>query len=950
MDSKKEKIEIIDGVEVRFPYTPYDCQKTYMEAVIKSVKNGENAILESPTGTGKTLSLLCSTLACLWHARFKDDSAFKPKIAGSSREVSLLTTMHDLRNQINVTAKAIKNQKVPKLRIIYASRTHSQLKQVVREATKSSYTDEFTARGLTSVVLGSRDQLCIHPRRGSLTGEALNAFCNNMIQHQGCMYHNNLKKGKGNSKIQFYEFMDIEDLVSVGKAQRCCPFYASRDAHEDADVTLLPYNYLFSPMSRDAVDIKLQNSVLIIDEAHNVEGVAESAAGFSISHAELESYMHTLKRVINAYTTIQRCADDVKPKSEIVTTDIRTLTRCLKQLKSLALFTYRLVLSPEALNSNISLKDVTSWTIDTIRRKHMVLKGSEMLKYLMDTMEFGELRNMRIDTIIKSCIVGLSSLVDDPEGIYHDLYGNKKEIQEDIQVLISLLSFFQHIFSKELQACPEYFNAIITEDPMYNSQEKTDKKANSPSHTTSDKSVSFGGVHLDTRKSNTQQVSTQTDERAPKVLTFECLQSTPSFLRLMNEGIRCMILTSGTLSPISDLEKSIGGNKILFENKLCNDHVVPSSHVCALTIRGTKTDNGVLSCNYATRLTDNYVRALGETLVTFLRTVPSGVLVFFGSYPVMEKTIKMWDRMGLYARMRQEKTMFVETKGDSQPATWQQNTNTPSPNIGESTQNQLKEYNKLVSEGHGCAFIGVCRGKIAEGIDFTDDACRGVFLCGVPYPNIYEDRVSLKMDYLRKLDTSKSGEGDADDWYMAQAIRAVNQAVGRAIRHINDYGVIMLADSKFNTPKIRKGLSQWVQRDIKRSEYIEECMDDMNEFLARFSVKHKKNRISEREIPDFGCNIFADIMNSLSQKSDDCDLKFKSRKLGPKPDSMMASSLRAGPQIKSFSSGFMTKPSGSASTTPPSTQSFESTQSSWEVVDSWSNKKDATPLAEFKKQ
>ena len=36
-----------------------------------------------------------------------------------------------------------------------------------------------------------------------------------------------------------------------------------------------------------------------------------------------------------------------------------------------------------------------------------------------------------------------------------------------------------------------------------------------------------------------------------------------------------------------------------------------------------------------------------------------------------------------------------------------------------------------------------------------------------------------------------------DGWYQQQASRAVNQAMGRVIRHVHDYGAIILADDRF---------------------------------------------------------------------------------------------------------------------------------------------------------
>eukprot|EP00959_Pyramimonas_sp_CCMP1952_P429331 8991745-Pyramimonas_sp.AAC.1 len=42
-----------------------------------------------------------------------------------------------------------------------------------------------------------------------------------------------------------------------------------------------------------------------------------------------------------------------------------------------------------------------------------------------------------------------------------------------------------------------------------------------------------------------------------------------------------------------------------------------------------------------------------------------------------------------------------------------------------------------------------------------------------------------------------------DQWYVQSAMRAVNQAVGRVIRHRNDYGAIILADERFSAQSLQ---------------------------------------------------------------------------------------------------------------------------------------------------
>jgi Rad3-related DNA helicase len=44
-------------------------------------------------------------------------------------------------------------------------------------------------------------------------------------------------------------------------------------------------------------------------------------------------------------------------------------------------------------------------------------------------------------------------------------------------------------------------------------------------------------------------------------------------------------------------------------------------------------------------------------------------------------------------------------------------------------------YSNIFEEGgNGAILMGVCRGRISEGLDFSDNAARCVIIVGIPYP------------------------------------------------------------------------------------------------------------------------------------------------------------------------------------------------------------------------
>lgn len=55
-------------------------------------------------------------------------------------------------------------------------------------------------------------------------------------------------------------------------------------------------------------------------------------------------------------------------------------------------------------------------------------------------------------------------------------------------------------------------------------------------------------------------------------------------------------------------------------------------------------------------------------------------------------------------------------------------------------------------------------------------------------------------------------------WYRQQAARAVNQAIGRIVRHKSDYGLILLIDERFNSREQIWQLSKWIRPTVNNGQ------------------------------------------------------------------------------------------------------------------------------------
>lgn len=84
-------------------------------------------------------------------------------------------------------------------------------------------------------------------------------------------------------------------MVQLGKKVRGCPYYAARKLYEGAEVIFCPYNYIIDPVIRKILDINLKDSIVILDEAHNIEDASRGAGSVDIDETSLDVLLKELK-------------------------------------------------------------------------------------------------------------------------------------------------------------------------------------------------------------------------------------------------------------------------------------------------------------------------------------------------------------------------------------------------------------------------------------------------------------------------------------------------------------------------------------------------------------------------------------------------------------------------------------------------------------------------------
>jgi Fanconi anemia group J protein len=80
-----------------------------------------------------------------------------------------------------------------------------------------------------------------------------------------------------------------QDLTMQGdySSHAACPYFLSRALSKQAEIIFAPYNYVLDPGIRKSLDIDLEGSIVVLDEAHNVESVLRESGSGTFAEVDL---------------------------------------------------------------------------------------------------------------------------------------------------------------------------------------------------------------------------------------------------------------------------------------------------------------------------------------------------------------------------------------------------------------------------------------------------------------------------------------------------------------------------------------------------------------------------------------------------------------------------------------------------------------------------------------
>ncbi|XP_056637298.1 ATP-dependent DNA helicase DDX11 isoform X2 [Diorhabda sublineata] len=826
-----EEKKLIPPEEFDFPFTPYDIQVKFMKSLYYTLENGKLGIFESPTGTGKSLNIICGAIRWL-----KDRQHFEKEnlietltklikekdilskdtndwLSSQSKEIEMNYKINALKlkeskiieyeNKIK-QIKKFKNTKLNKpkffikmknienveqfleheddiddddilpkesisenkegisddetsntyepIKIYICSRTHSQLAQFVGEIVKTSFKSNIRV-----VSLASRQTFCINPDVSKLKNMALiNERCLDLqkktpkpktdadgkvtkklkVSTSYCPFF----KQSAIEELSNYaltEVQDVEDLISSGKELNACPYYGSRKAAEDAEVVLIPYNTLLHKATREANGIKLENNIVIIDEAHNILEALAQMYNSDLSYAQIYHASHQMKAYKKKFST-------------------RFSAKNLLMINQLIFVINQLLQALEkcCTENGTRISTLENFVLETHIDNYNMFK---LTKFCKECRLAQKIRSFAMKYPVEEAVK------------------EKKGIDGVREFLATIQSKKGPEKIKKPEEPPEPKTVV---PPISNPLLAVISFLECLTYSYED-----GRILL--RKSK---------NKLECKFQFLLLNPSANFSDIVKKA-RSIIVAGGTMQPISEFRDRLFINAGADPDRILEfscDHIVPPDHILPIIVtKGQKNEN--LLFNFENRmLMGNSVKGI---LLETCRLVIGGIVVFFPSY-----NYENWI-WGQVEKINFGRKVFREPQTSGQ------------------VDAVLEKYAEAINSpgSKGALLFSVVGGKLSEGLNFSDDLGRCVIVVGLPYSNITAADLKEKMNYLDKIE----GQGAGQKYYENQCMKAVNQCIGRAVRHINDYATVLLLDERYSRATVKTALPNWIKKSLKISNYEE---------------------------------------------------------------------------------------------------------------------------------
>ncbi len=309
----------LDGLDVFFPYDRiYLEQFQYMRSLKQSLDAGGHCLLEMPTGTGKTVCLL----SLITSYQFANPSV--GKLVYCTRTVPEMNhVVEELGTVLSYRAEQLRLQRQQEEPT--QEHGHVKSKKRPRKVHKRGMGPIRTQEGAggsgeLALCLSSRRNMCIHERVMSESDrEAVDAACRSMtaswvVEHakqnptsniETCSYFDDFSDA-GEATTMPSGVYDLEELKKWGKAKGWCPYYLARQAINHANVLVFNYQYMLDPKVAKMVSKELEaESIVVFDEAHNIDSVCIEALSVTIHERGLEQATRSLGRLSSEVSRIK---------------------------------------------------------------------------------------------------------------------------------------------------------------------------------------------------------------------------------------------------------------------------------------------------------------------------------------------------------------------------------------------------------------------------------------------------------------------------------------------------------------------------------------------------------------------------------------------------------------------------------------------------------------------